>query len=445
MERKRVARRNNPNRKKGNSLSEVLPLIFYFLIGIIIAQIFMSYVTNPDDSVVKSLIPTLPVLMGLFVFKLSIFFGAVFSTVVYMFNYCSNADFHVPAEINVKEQFNLGSAVFLFVLGTYLHLGHRNIGMSTAKQTFALCSRSVCDFTAIPPQKNMSSSNQQTNVVGGGQLAGPVPELMLDKLNKDFAVHRLFTFPLEFYRKYSIELLVMVAELGFYFENPNIRCQFCKVTIDGIDGHFAQGTEAAKKRIQEKHDEANYPIGAAETKNLSMAIVTSSPDYRAEAHRLYSLLKKPDWQHVTPFDLAKSGFYYSGIGDNVVCIYCNLAVSDWEAGDTPDKEHQESNPDCPFLDAKQSITNFKIGSEHEADANHDALGTLKSGTTIFDPNRPPDRPNDRGSEPNCQSSEPLEWISAQLLTHVIPCNPNFVTYIKLRTLPLPTIVYCVWR
>ncbi|XP_065340253.1 E3 ubiquitin-protein ligase XIAP-like [Cloeon dipterum] len=243
----------------------------------------------------------------------------------------------------------------------------------------------------------MSLSKQHTHVVGGGQLAGPIPEQMLDRLNKDFAVHRLFTFPLEFYPRYSIELLGMVAELGFYFENPCIRCQFCGATIDGIEGYFAQGIEAAKKRILEKHDQANCPIGAADTKNLSMAIVTSLPDYRAEAHRLYSLLKKSDWQHVTPFDMARSGFYYSGVGDNVVCIYCNLAVSDWEDGDTPDNEHQESNPDCPFLDAKQSITNFEIGSEHEADANHDAIGTLKPGTTTFDPSKPPGKPSDRGA------------------------------------------------
>ncbi|CAB3386805.1 Hypothetical predicted protein [Cloeon dipterum] len=86
-------------------------------------------------------------------------------------------------------------------------------------------------------------------------------------------------------------------------------------------------------------------------------------NYNYETHRLYSLLKMNDWQHVGPFSLAKSGFYYTGEADNVRCAFCNLEVRGWEEEDTADGEHRRWNPNCPFLCNDQRVPNIAIGDE----------------------------------------------------------------------------------
>ncbi|XP_065340488.1 baculoviral IAP repeat-containing protein 7-B-like [Cloeon dipterum] len=86
-------------------------------------------------------------------------------------------------------------------------------------------------------------------------------------------------------------------------------------------------------------------------------------NFKFEAHRLSSLLKKIDWKHVEPFGLAKSGFYYTGVDDKVRCTFCNLEVRGWEEGDTPDGEHTRWNPNCPFMRNRQSVPNIEIGNE----------------------------------------------------------------------------------
>ncbi|CAB3388736.1 Hypothetical predicted protein [Cloeon dipterum] len=106
--------------------------------------------------------------------------------------------------------------------------------------------------------------------------------------------------------------------------------------------------------------------------------------YKYESHRLYSLLKKNDWQHVNPFALARSGFYYLGKGDHVQCTFCNLEVSEWQEGDNPDVEHAKYNDKCPFLRDPLGAGDIAIGSE-QIEMAHDGLGKTNPGATIYNP------------------------------------------------------------
>ncbi|XP_065342662.1 baculoviral IAP repeat-containing protein 3-like [Cloeon dipterum] len=106
--------------------------------------------------------------------------------------------------------------------------------------------------------------------------------------------------------------------------------------------------------------------------------VSEMLNYKYESHRLYSLLKMNDWQHVDPFSLAKSGFYCTGDQDNVRCAFCNLEVRGWEEEDTADGEHRRWNPNCPFLCKRQSVQNIELGSEH-AEMKTDGIGTVHKG------------------------------------------------------------------
>jgi len=56
----------------------------------------------------------------------------------------------------------------------------------------------------------------------------------------------------------------------------------------------------------------------------------------------------------TPTALVANGFFYTGIGDRVICFFCGVGLKDWDAGDTPVAEHLRWNAACPFLCLKGS-------------------------------------------------------------------------------------------
>ncbi|XP_065340490.1 baculoviral IAP repeat-containing protein 7-B-like [Cloeon dipterum] len=209
-------------------------------------------------------------------------------------------------------------------------------------------------------------------------------------LNLYLAMHRLISFPIEFLVEFLSPLHFM-AELGFYYSKENkqeyIRCKFCAIVIsrEELMEYLARGIEIAKDVILQRKNRSNCIINAIDSKNIPMGkYIENTLNFRFEAHRLYSLLKKTNWQYVGPFSLAKSGFYYTGDQDNVRCVFCNLEVRGWEEGDTADREHRRWNPNCPFLCNRQSVQNIEIGSE-QTEVQHDAIGNTPIGTNPFTP------------------------------------------------------------
>ncbi|XP_065339807.1 baculoviral IAP repeat-containing protein 7-B-like [Cloeon dipterum] len=202
-------------------------------------------------------------------------------------------------------------------------------------------------------------------------------------LNLNFAMHRLFSFPYIFLRDYFIPLHTM-AELGFFYVNENtLRCNFCNIIVstEELTECFSLGLENAEKMILEK--QKNCKLGEANSKNVPMGRrVSEMLNYKYESHRLYSLLKMNDWQHVDPFSLAKSGFYYTGDQDNVRCAFCNLEVRGWEEEDTADGEHRRWNPNCPFLCNSQSVPNIAIGDER-TQVQRDGIARINTGSNPF--------------------------------------------------------------
>ncbi|XP_065340287.1 baculoviral IAP repeat-containing protein 7-B-like [Cloeon dipterum] len=205
--------------------------------------------------------------------------------------------------------------------------------------------------------------------------------------NLNLAMHRYFTFPLEFCLAYLPEIPHMLAELGFYYlidgGRALLRCHFCQLTVSAeqFQDYFGKGIDHARKIILGK--KLNCSIAFDDSKNVPMGEdVDSVLNYKFEAHRLYSLMKKTDWMFVEPFGLAKSGFYYTGDGDNVRCAFCNLEVRGWEEGDTPDGEHRRWNQNCPFLQNEKSVTNIPIGRE-QTEVKHDGLPKVNIGPNPF--------------------------------------------------------------
>ncbi|XP_004484181.3 baculoviral IAP repeat-containing protein 3 [Dasypus novemcinctus] len=74
---------------------------------------------------------------------------------------------------------------------------------------------------------------------------------------------------------------------------------------------------------------------------------------------------------LSPIDLAKAGFYYTGPGDRVACFACGGKLSNWEPKDDAMSEHQRHFPNCPFLEnqlqetLRYTVSNLSMQT-HEA-------------------------------------------------------------------------------
>ncbi len=67
-------------------------------------------------------------------------------------------------------------------------------------------------------------------------------------------------------------------------------------------------------------------------------------DKRLETFATYPKQMLPD-----KYELAKSGFWYTGKADIVICFRCGVKVKSWERGDDAMTEHQKWSPNCEFL------------------------------------------------------------------------------------------------
>lgn len=70
---------------------------------------------------------------------------------------------------------------------------------------------------------------------------------------------------------------------------------------------------------------------------------------RFERNRLATFKKWPSGAKVSPADLAKSGFSYTGSGDRVQCVFCKGILRNWEEGDRPHIEHRKHFPRCSLV------------------------------------------------------------------------------------------------
>lgn len=84
---------------------------------------------------------------------------------------------------------------------------------------------------------------------------------------------------------------------------------------------------------------------------------------KREDRRLETFKDWPKSIPVSKEELAKDGFYYMKTGDKVKCIFCNLVLKNWEAGDSARAEHLKFNASCPFL-RNQKVGNIAILADH---------------------------------------------------------------------------------
>ena len=88
--------------------------------------------------------------------------------------------------------------------------------------------------------------------------------------------------------------------------------------------------------------------------------------YRAEYYRLQTFADWPRQHSIAKETLAENGFIYLGNGDRVKCVFCNVVLRDWEAGDVVRVEHSRHSPRCSFL-IGESNQNIPYDRSHSVD------------------------------------------------------------------------------
>lgn len=73
------------------------------------------------------------------------------------------------------------------------------------------------------------------------------------------------------------------------------------------------------------------------------------PEFKNEAHRLASFEDWPIALKQKPKELVEAGFFYSGVGDKVVCFCCGGGLKHWENVDIPWEQHALWYHDCQYL------------------------------------------------------------------------------------------------
>ena len=80
-----------------------------------------------------------------------------------------------------------------------------------------------------------------------------------------------------------------------------------------------------------------------------------------------------------PADLAEAGFYYYGVGDRVLCFYCNGGLHNWDLSDNPWTEHAAWFPDCGYLLLKKGSA-FVEGHRQHQDPTKEGLKSINRST-----------------------------------------------------------------
>ncbi|XP_059082806.1 baculoviral IAP repeat-containing protein 7-A-like [Tigriopus californicus] len=153
------------------------------------------------------------------------------------------------------------------------------------------------------------------------------------------------------------------------------------------DIYVANGNEAERMEGGEEEDVVSFQslppplhtMRASDPENLVM-----SANLKEEAKRLRTFINWPNTR-IHPKDLAKAGFYYTGVQDCVRCIFCGEYVGHWDPNDDPAREHRAIFPQCPFVQGRD-VGNIPLPSS-ETQSSGDEMADDPFPTTSSE--RPP--------------------------------------------------------
>ena len=170
------------------------------------------------------------------------------------------------------------------------------------------------------------------------------------------ALHRFFTFPELRDWHYHISRVDLAKE-GYYFLSAGraVQCYYCHLKL-------SENLNTDDVSLGSLHRKFSPQCPLLTGSAIQDITINDCTNYRYESHRLFSMLIT-DWcWPVSPYDLSKHGFYWSGQSDNCVCVFCRLEVRGWKAGDSAEYEHRRWNPNCVFI-KNRPVGNIPMGKE----------------------------------------------------------------------------------
>lgn len=149
--------------------------------------------------------------------------------------------------------------------------------------------------------------------------------------------------------------------------------------------------------------------------------IAQFPTYKLEAARLRTYNDWPKAMKQTPGQLSDAGFFYTKIGDRVVCFNCGMGLRAWDDEDDPWEEHAKFSPNCEYL----TLVKGRAFVD-EVQCKFLKVKTEKSIPT----EHPQENQNEKGNEKCCnQFDEKLrEWRLCKICfineynTVFIPCG-----------------------
>ncbi|XP_018415079.1 PREDICTED: baculoviral IAP repeat-containing protein 7 [Nanorana parkeri] len=175
-----------------------------------------------------------------------------------------------------------------------------------------------------------------------------------------------------------------LSRAGFFYLGPRdrVQCFCCGGILRSWEPGDRPGAEHRKYfpscPFMQGRDVGNVPLGGA-TDSVDGQILGQLqrlsgdededwqavyPDLLEERQRLRTFHNWPQYSGVSPEQLARAGFFYTGQRDNVRCFHCDGELRNWEQGDDPWREHAKWFPRCEFL--VHSMGAAYIGSVQEA-------------------------------------------------------------------------------
>lgn len=154
-----------------------------------------------------------------------------------------------------------------------------------------------------------------------------------------------------------------IARAGFFYrDNGNyVLCFYCGKGVDGNKANMDPWYTHAFRFPHCPFSATTVGSGSAvysepqlmevsEQPGPQDRTVPSQPGYIEYSHRLESLALCPKFkQTLNPVWYAAAGFFYTGVGDKLMCFHCGEVMNEWKRRDDPWKVHHRFNPSCKFV------------------------------------------------------------------------------------------------
>lgn len=175
-----------------------------------------------------------------------------------------------------------------------------------------------------------------------------------------------------------------LAKAGFFYfhVSDKVQCVFCLGILGGWGSkddpltehrrHFPRcplilgdsgNIPITEPGVPEPQTQFSIHLGVDELETYGMGICKMRKPrvtiFKTFQSRLETYDVWPKGLSQTPNQLADAGFYYTGVGDRVICYHCNGGLSQWTPGDDAWEEHAHWYPTCDFMKMTKGIDYIK--------------------------------------------------------------------------------------